>query len=151
MTYAPKPEQFKVEDQSALPVPLPVGGRVLSRFSRRWLLACVVIAVLAGAGAYGRYYWETGRFLQSTDDAYVQADSTIVAPKISGYLRDVLVGDNQPVKAGQVLAQAKADVATAQADIDNAKAALTLQQAVIAQTRATVEADRASLTFAEQE
>jgi membrane fusion protein, multidrug efflux system len=163
MTYAPKPEQFRVEAQSALPVPLRVGRRMLPRFSRRWLLACLVIAVLAGAAAYGRYYWETGRFLESTDDAYVQADSTIVAPKVPGYLRDVLVDDNQRVKAGQLVAQiddrdyaaaldqAKADVATARADIENAQAALTLQQAVIAQARATVEADRATLTFAEQD
>ena len=118
---------------------------------------------ISAASAYGRYYWTAGRFLESTDDAYVQADSTIVAPKVSGYLVDVLVADNQPVKAGQALAkiddrdyvaaldQAKADVATAQADIDNVKAALQQQQAVIAQARATVAVDQANLTYAEQE
>ena len=104
-----------------------------------------------------------GRFLESTDDAYVQADSTIVAPKVSGYLSEVLVEDNQPVKAAQPLAkiddrdyvasldQAKADVATAQADIENVTAALEQQQAVIAQARATVAVDQANLTYAEQE
>ena len=92
--------------------------------------------LIAAAVAYGSYYWTIGRFLESTDDAYVQADSTIVAPKVSGYLSEVLVDDNQPVKAGQPLAkiddrdyvaaldQAKADVATAQADIDNVTATL---------------------------
>jgi membrane fusion protein (multidrug efflux system) len=161
MTYMPKSQELKVERQIALPVPIP--KRAPRRFSRRWLLALAAAAVLAGAGTYGRYYWETGRFLESTDDAYVQADSTIMAPKVSGYLREVVVEDNQPVKAGQLLAriddrdyaaaldQAKADVATARADIENAKAALTLQEAVIAQARATVEADQANLTFAEQE
>jgi membrane fusion protein (multidrug efflux system) len=121
------------------------------------------MVVFAGAGAYGRYYWETGRFVESADDAYVQADSTIVAPKVSGYLHEVLVDDNQRVEAGQLtpriddrdyaaaLDQAKADVATARADIENAQAGLTLQQAVIAQARATVEADQATLSFAEQD
>jgi membrane fusion protein, multidrug efflux system len=82
-------------------MPLPVGRRM----PRLWLLACVAMVVLAGAGAYARYYWDTGRFLKSTDDAYVQADSTIVAPKVSGDLREVLVDDNQRVNAGQVVAR----------------------------------------------
>jgi membrane fusion protein (multidrug efflux system) len=161
MTYVPKAAEFKVEGQPALPV--PVRKWRPRRPSKRWLLALGAAVVLVSGGAYGRYYWETGRFLESTDDAYVQADFTIVAPKVSGYLREVLVEDNQPVKAGQLLAQiddrdyaaaldqAKADVATAQADIENARAALALQQAVIAQARATVEADQATLTFAEQD
>jgi membrane fusion protein, multidrug efflux system len=93
----------------------------------------------------------------------VQADSTIVAPKVSGNLSEVLVADNQPVKAGQVLAkidyrdyvatldQAKADVAAAQADIDNVTATLQQQQAVISQARASVAVDQATLTFAEED
>jgi membrane fusion protein (multidrug efflux system) len=93
----------------------------------------------------------------------VQADSTIVAPKVSGYLHDVQVSDNQPVKAGQLLAtiddrdyvaaldQAKADVAAAQADIDDFKASLEQQQAVIAQAQDTVSLDQANLTYAQQE
>jgi len=121
------------------------------------------VLLIAAAVAYGSYYWTIGRFLESTDDAYVQADSTIIAPKVSGYLSGVLVEDNQPVKAGQPLAkiddrdyiaalnQAEADVATAQADIDNVTATLVQQQAIIAQARATVAVDQANLTYAEQE
>jgi membrane fusion protein, multidrug efflux system len=90
-----------------------------------------VIVVMAAASDYGWYYWTTGRFEVSTDDAYVKADSTIIAPKVGGYLSEVLVRDNQPVKAGQVLAkiddrdyvvalaQARAGLAAAQAEIDN--------------------------------
>jgi membrane fusion protein (multidrug efflux system) len=138
--------------------------RAPRRFSGRLLLALgIAVLLLAAAGVYGRQYWTVGRFLQSTDDAYVEADSTIVAPQVSGYLSAVLVADNQPVKSGQVLAkiddrdyvaaldQAKADVATAQADIANVTAALQQQQAVIAQARATVAVDQANLTYAEQE
>jgi len=137
---------------------------VLHRRSRRLILTlAIALLLIAAAAAYGSYYWVVGRFLESTDDAYVQADSTIIAPKVSGYLSKVLVEDNQPVKAGQTLAkiddrdyvasldQAKADVATAQADIENVTAELRQQQAVIAQAQATVAVDQANLTYAEQE
>jgi membrane fusion protein (multidrug efflux system) len=127
------------------------------------LLAVILTLLMASLVGYGWYYWTVGRFLQSTDDAYVQADSTIVAPKVSGYLLDVQVSDNQPVKAAQLLAtiddrdyaaaldQAKASVAGAQADIDNFKASLDEQQDVIAQARDTVNLDQANLTYAQQE
>src|SRR5580698_2616643 len=156
-----------LSDATLVPVafrePLPL-KTVPHRRSRRLVLTLgIALLLIAAAAGYGSYYWVVGRFLESTDDAYVQADSTIIAPKVSGYLVDVLVADNQTVKAGQALAkiddrdyvaaldQAKADVATAQADIDNVKASLQQQQAVIAQARATVAVDQANLTYAEQD
>ena len=81
---------------------------------------------------YGWDYWTVGQYLVSTDDAYVKADNTTIAPKVSGYLHQVVVGDNERVKVGQVLAriddrdfkvaldQAKADVAAAEAAITRA-------------------------------
>ena len=72
---------------------------------RRLLLIGASLFTLAGAGYFGWEYWTVGRFLVSTDDAYVKADNTTIAPKVSGYVADVLIGDNEPVKAGQVLAQ----------------------------------------------
>ena len=89
------------------------------------LLAAVAIAALVGAGDYGKYWWTSGRFLVSTDDAYLQADNVIISPKISGYIADVLVEDNQAVKAGQVLAR-----------IDDAD-----YRTALAAARATVDAD----------
>jgi membrane fusion protein, multidrug efflux system len=156
-----------LSDATLVPVafrePLP-RKFVPHRHSRRLVLTLgIALLLIAAAAAYGSYYWVVGRFLESTDDAYVQADSTIIAPKVSGYLSNVLVADNQPVKAAQPLAkiddrdyvaaldQAKADVATAQADIENVTAALQRQQAVIAQARATVAVDQVNLTYAEQE
>jgi membrane fusion protein (multidrug efflux system) len=130
---------------------------------RRLLLAGAAVAVLSGAAWYGSDYWTVGRFLVSTDDAYVKADNTTIAPKISGYLTQVLVGDNERVKAGQMLAriddrdfivaldQAKADVAAAQARVASQKAQLDVQQAVIEAAKATVEVDTAARTFAVQE
>jgi membrane fusion protein, multidrug efflux system len=130
---------------------------------RKLLLTGAALAVLAGATWYGWDYWTVGQYLVSTDDAYVKADNTTVAPKVSGYLHEVLVGDNERVKAGQVLAridardfavaldQAKADVAAARAAISSKQAQLEVQQAVIAAAQATVEVDQAAATFAGQE
>jgi membrane fusion protein (multidrug efflux system) len=130
---------------------------------RRLLLVGVAAAALTGASWYGYDYWTVGRFLVSTDDAYVKADNTTIAPKVSGYLDRVLVGDNEHVKAGQVLAriddrdfrvaldQAKADVAAANATVTSKQAQLDVQDAVIAAAKATIDVDNAAKMFAQQE
>src|SRR5882757_9592103 len=74
-------------------VPPPVRRQKLSL--RKLLLVGVAAAALAGSSWYGYDYWTVGRFLVSTDDAYVKADNTTIAPKVSGYLDRVLVGDNE--------------------------------------------------------
>ena len=121
------------------------------------------LAVLVGTTWYGWDYWTVGQYLVSTDDAYVQADNTTVAPKVSGYLTEVLVGDNERVKAGQVLAriddrdfrvaldQAKSDVVAANAAIASKRAQLEVQQAVIDAAKATIDVDNATEMFAAQE
>jgi membrane fusion protein, multidrug efflux system len=130
---------------------------------RKALMVGAAVAVLAGAAWYGWDYWTVGRYLASTDDAYVKADNTTIAPKVSGYLRDVLVGDNERVAAGEVLAriddpdfrvavdQAKADVTAANAAIASKQAQLEVQQTVIDAARATLDVDKATVTFAAQE
>jgi membrane fusion protein (multidrug efflux system) len=135
----------------------------MKRTLRRILLGSAAAIVVVGAAVYGTYWVKTGRFLESTDDAYVQADFTTIAPKVSGYIADVKVEDNQPVKAGQVLAviddrdfrtalaQAKADVASAKADVDNFEAQLEEQQSVIQQAQAAIASDQAGVSFAQQD
>ncbi|HVI88973.1 MAG TPA: HlyD family secretion protein [Dongiaceae bacterium] len=130
---------------------------------KKLLFLGVGLVALVGGSRFGWDYWTTGQFLVSTDDAYVKADSTIVAPKISGYLDAVLVNDNEQVKAGQALAhiddrdfraaldQAKADVAAAQAAVAGKQAALATQQSVIDAARATIQVDNANMTFAQQD
>ena len=132
------------------------------RFRKLLLVGASVLALMGGTH-FGWDYWTAGRFLVSTDDAYVKADNTAIAPKISGYIGEVLVGDNEQVKSGQVLAriddrdfrvavdQAKADMEAAKAAIGNKQALLTAQQSVIEAARATIRVDQANLTFAEQE
>jgi membrane fusion protein (multidrug efflux system) len=130
---------------------------------RRAALALALALGVAGAADFGHYYFTTGRYLVSTDDAYVKADSTIVAPKVSGYIAEVLVSDNEPVKAGQLLAriddrdfrtalnQAKADVAASGAAVKNLNAQIELQEPLIQQQAAEVEAATATLKFAQEE
>ena len=143
----------------ATDAPRPAARRSL----RKLLLVGASVLAVAGAGYFGWRYWTVGQYQVSTDDAYVQADNTTVAPKVSGYISEVLVGDNEPVKVGQVLAriddrdfrvaleQAKADVAAADAAIATKQASLDAQQSVIEAARAAISVDQANLTFAEQE
>jgi membrane fusion protein (multidrug efflux system) len=145
------------------PDPAPPPSAAYKGRLRRLLMAGAALALLAGAGWGGWDYWTVGRFQVSTDDAYVKADTTVIAPKVSGYLREVLVGDNEQVVAGQVLAriderdfkvaldQAKADVAAARAMIASKQAQLDTQRTVIDAARATLDVDNATATFAEQE
>src|SRR3984957_11704348 len=125
---------------------------------RSLLLVGALTAALAIAGI--AYYWSSTRFIISTDDAYVQADSTIVASRVSGYVSAVLVQDDQPVHAGEVIAriddrdfragldQAQADVQAAQAEIGDLRAQLLQQNTLIARARASVAASEAALDLA---
>jgi membrane fusion protein, multidrug efflux system len=162
--------------QGSTNLPLPVGATRTAvaeilpparppkpRRFRKLLLVGASLLALAGSGYFGWDYWTVGRFQVSTDDAYVKADDTTIAPKVSGYIGEVLVGDNEQVTSGQVLAriddrdfrvavdQAKADVEAAKAAIVNKQALLTTQQSVIEAARATIGVDQANLTFAEQD
>jgi len=130
---------------------------------KRTMLRFAVIAGTAAVAYFGYYYWTVGQYFVSTDDAYVQADYTTVAPKVSGYLTAVLVKDNQRVKAGEVLAriddrdfrtaldQSKADLEAAEAAIANIDAQIALQKSVIAEDRANVTGDEGNLAFAAQD
>ena len=66
---------------------------------KRAALALAAALGVAASVDFGHYYLTIGRYLETTDDAYVKADSTIIAPKVSGYIAKVLVNDNQPVTA----------------------------------------------------
>ncbi len=120
----------------------------------------VVAAVLVAALTY----WVLVlRFLQTTDDAYVGGDVTVLAPKVNGFVTDVLVQDNQRVSAGQVLvrldardydarlAQANAEVSSARAAVEELRAKDALQAALISQAQAEVRASTAELTRSGQD
>jgi Multidrug resistance efflux pump len=122
-----------------------------------WMLLAIitVLAVLALAASY---WFFVGRLVETTDDAYVGGDVTVMSPKVNGFVTDVLVHDNQFVHANQVLirldardydarlAQASAEVESAQAAVVELQAKKSLQLATINEQAAEVRASGAELT-----
>jgi len=139
------------------------GTRVSATKLKHAALGLALAAGIFAAADYGRYYWTTGQFLVSTDDAYVDVHSSLIAPKVSGYISEVPVDDNEHVKAGQVIARidprdyqtaldkARADVKAAQADIDTLTQQIAQQQLVVEQARQQVASDQAAVTYSQQD
>ena len=121
----------------------------------------VMLLAVTVSGFFSLNRPESSASIQSTDDAYVQADSTMVAPQVSGTIDRVLIEDNQPVQAGDLLATiddrdfvvavaaAQAHVASGQATIASLQAQLVRQETAIRQAQAQVAADEASLKLAQ--
>jgi len=130
--------------------------------ARRILLTLAGVTLLVGC-SWGAWWWLTGRFIESTDDAYLQADSISVAPKISGYVAEVLVTDNQSVKRGDVLVrldarkyqaisdEGSATIAARNADLAKAEADLLQQDSTIAEARAQLQGAEADAQHAQTE
>lgn len=64
-----------------------------------------IFSVLAGLGAllFAWNWWTVGRFIESTDNAYIEANMSLIAPKITGYVVEVPVVHNQAVRKGDIL------------------------------------------------
>src|SRR5690349_10647233 len=134
-----------------------------TKMSRQTVMLSVGAVLLIGALIWGVRWWTVGRFIESTDDAYLQADSVTVAPKVSGYVTEVFVTDNQAVSAGEplvrldgrqyqaILEQAKAAIAARKADIERGEAEMLQQKANIQQVRAQLVGARASEEHASEE
>jgi membrane fusion protein (multidrug efflux system) len=127
---------------------------------RHALWAAGGFLVVAAAAFAGERYWTVGRFIESTDDAYVQAHSTTVAPKVAGYIARVAVDDNQPVRRGQVLAriddrdlqtalrEARANLLAATAVVANLTARLGEQQLRVREAQADLQVARTAAELA---
>ena len=127
-----------------------------SKFSKRWLAIAGALLVAALLIVWLIQYLLVGQYFVGTDDAYLAADSSLIAAKISGYVTEVAVLQDQPVKQGQLLAvidpcDYQNTLAGAQAAIANDQAALTLQQAKIAAAQAALKGDTAHEAFAAQD
>jgi membrane fusion protein (multidrug efflux system) len=117
------------------------------------VLAGTAIAVIALA-VLGLRWWTVGRFIESTDDAYVRADVVTVSSRVPGYVTSVEVEDNQPVHQGDVLAHIDsadyaAKVARAQATVDTALATLHAEQANVATLDAQIAQQRSVMDAAQ--
>jgi membrane fusion protein (multidrug efflux system) len=111
------------------------------------IAAAAAIAIIAG-GAFGTEWWVSGRYVISTDDAYVRAHNTTLASKISGYVQNIPVEDNATIHAGDVIATiddgdyklaadaAREKVATQQATVDRIGRQVVAQGATVDQAKA---------------
>jgi len=132
---------------------VPSASSRLKALPKRALIA-TGIAILLGLGGAGWIAWPASSV--TTDDAYVKADSTIVAPKVQGLIARVLVRDNQAVKAGQPLIEIDPEdyaqaVQSAEADVASAQASLDEQNAQAALAAANVRAADAAIRSAQAE
>ena len=130
--------------QPAAPEKNPPSAR--RRFGGRVLAVLVALGLVAWLADFGWHAWH----YEETDDAYVTGHLHLISPQIDGQVKDVLVADNQPVKAGDVLARldpleteiavekSKAGVAQARAQENQAEAALAEARARVGQASAQV-------------
>jgi membrane fusion protein (multidrug efflux system) len=108
---------------------------------------------------FGSDWWQHGRFIETTDDAYVGGNVTAISPHVAGFVSDILVEDNAPVRASQILARidasdyraaadrAEAAVAAATASLQSLRAQRTVQIASIRQSEADLSAKTARAVF----
>jgi membrane fusion protein (multidrug efflux system) len=130
---------------------------------RRFIMPVLILAALGYGGKTAYDYFVTGRFLVSTDDAYIGADTAIIAAKAMGHLTAVPVVDNQVVHKGDLLAAiddgdyqnaidaARARIGTQDATIARFARQIEAQGAVIAQAGAQVDSAAAQVKSAEAE
>jgi membrane fusion protein (multidrug efflux system) len=136
-------------------IPASVATTVARPKSRTLIKLAVAGLVMVGAGFYGAHWWNTGRYMEETDDAYVGGDVTVISPRVAGYIAELTVSDNQFVHAGDLLARiddrdyraalakAEGEVHAEEALLGNIDAQAALQQAVIRQGQAEIDATAA--------
>ena len=165
----PVNDDFQAETAEATPVPaaeaaVPAAAVVepeKKRGGRRFMLPIVGLALLSAAGWYGYQWWTHGRFMISTDDAYIEGDIASISPKVSGYVAAVNVVANQAVKAGDPLVtlddgdyllareQAEAQIVTQKLALHRIDAQIDGAKASLAQAEAQKAAYQAALSGAE--
>jgi membrane fusion protein (multidrug efflux system) len=131
---------------------------------RRKLILRGLIGLLALAAiGYGSYYVLVGRFIISTDDAYVRANNTTLGSRVAGHIAAIVPGDNARVKAGDLLIKiddgdyriavesARARIDTQEATVARIGRQLEAQQSAVAQARAQLESAQAGVRRAQSD
>ncbi len=145
--------QLKLAEPSArpeAPVPAPAAPAAVRRRGRspyrKLLLGVGLLAALAAAGWYGENWYTIGRFIISTDDAYIRADTSALSAKVSGYVAAIPVAENTLVSAGTTIL--KIDDGDFSLAVASAKDRITLQQATIDRIARQAEAQQADIDSA---
>ncbi|MBY5838717.1 HlyD family secretion protein [Rhizobium leguminosarum] len=144
---APTAEAREIPSAPAQSAPASVAAPAAAKKRRSLVLPIVVLALLAGGGWYGYEWWTNGRFMVSTDDAYIEGDIATISPKVTGYVAKVNVVANQEVKAGDVLATL--DNGDYQNALDLAQAQIVTEQLSLQRIDAQIEGANASLVQAQ--
>jgi membrane fusion protein, multidrug efflux system len=157
------PDQLSSPTDRSKGRPTDIKRQSRNPLRRRPVVSAIVALLLASTAGGGYVYFDYLQHFESTDDAFVAARQSSLAPKISGYITAVPVTDNQHVTTGDVIAriderdyrvavrQAEAQVSAAQASVENIDAQLDVQQAQISSNQAKVDEAQAALVFAEQQ
>jgi membrane fusion protein (multidrug efflux system) len=140
------------------PQPLPAGTQTVPRprrLRRLWRPA-VVLAAVIGIAVTTSWWFTEGRFIESTDNAYVQGDIAVLSPRIEGDVAAIKVADNQRVRAGDPLivldpADWRARLAQAVATAAEATAAIETAKRQVGQQQATIDAAQAAIAQAQAE
>lgn len=153
---------IRMEASTAAPVAVQQAApKKKSNLGRRLVLSVLVLAAIGAGSWYGHEWWTNGRFMISTDDAYIAGNITNIAPKVMGYVAKVNVVANQQVKAGDVLVtldngdyriaaeQAEAQIATQKLALKRFDAQIDAARASVKQAEASQTALQATLRGAE--
>jgi membrane fusion protein, multidrug efflux system len=129
--------------------------RRAGRLRGLWRPVAAVAAVMA-IGVTGSWWFTEGRYIESTDNAYVQGDIAVLSPRIEGDVVAIKVADNQRVRSGDPLivldpADWRARLAQATASAAEATAAIETAQRQVAQQQATIDAAQATIVQAQAE
>ena len=149
---------------AASPTSAPTTAAANGSNRRIRVVLAAVLSVLALIGLVVGVRWLVyGRYIETTDDAYLRADTVTVSPRVNGYIDKIYVIDNQVVKAGEplvridlrnyqaALSQQTATVDARDADIKAAENQITQQQAAVESARAQLVGAEAAAKFAGDE
>ncbi|WP_283178565.1 HlyD family secretion protein [Gemmobacter sp. 24YEA27] len=150
MSRHERPEINQPEIAPAAPAPVlpatppaaaPKGGR------KKYVLGGLALIALLAGGYEGWSWWTNGRFMVTTDDAYVQADLSLISSKITGYVSEIAVASNQHVKMGDVLF--RIDDGDYRISLEQSEVRLTELTATLARIDAQIEAAESTVTQAD--
>ena len=159
---ARRPTDVPETDKSAPDAPAAQSQTAAPGSGKRKLVLTGVGLVLAlAAASYGVHYALVGRFMVSTDDAYVRANNTTLGARVSGHLAAILPGDNVAVHAGDVVFRiddgdyriavdaARTKIATQQATIERIGRQVAAQESAVEQAKAQLASAEAASTRAQ--
>ena len=140
---APGGHSLTASPAAAMPLDVKEGQVMPARKRRNVILPALLLAAIGFGGYKGYAYFTEGRFLVTTDDAYVKADTAVIAAKVAGYIETVPYDNNSPVKAGDILA--KIDPVDYQLAVQAAQNKLLTQDSSIARMDTQIKAQDSAI------